>query len=80
MSKREQRLSKYQELIIELEEWRMFKGIQKKKLARMLGLRTPVTLFYWRKGITIPYPRTAFRIMQLLGKKMTVKEFKEWTK
>lgn len=67
-------------LLTELEEWRVQKGYTKAQLARELGLRSAVALFYWNKGTTRPYPRNLFRIKQLLGKPMTAEEFSEWNK
>ena len=70
----------YQTLLSELEQWRVDKGYTKAKLARELGLRSAVALFYWNKGTTKPYPRNLFRIKQLLGKPMTAEEFNQWNK
>ena len=70
----------YQTLLSELEQWRVDKGYTKAKLARELGLRSAVALFYWNKGTTKPYPRNLFRIKQLLGNPMTAEEFNQWNK
>ena len=67
-------------LLKELEEWRVKNGISKETLAKKIGLRTPVTLFYWYKGRNKPYPRHLFRIIQILGKKLTIEEYNKWRK
>ena len=69
-----------QSLLKELEAFRVANNIPKTKLARKLGMRSPVTIFYWYKGICKPYPRTLYRIIKLLGKQLTVEEFKDWQK
>lgn len=70
----------YKSLLLELEQWRLEKHYTKARLARELGLRSAVALFYWNKGTTRPYPRNLFRIKQLLGKPMTAEEFSAWNK
>lgn len=67
-------------LLAELEEWRKKNGLSKAKLARRLGLCSSVTIYYWNKGISKPYPRHMYRIIQILGKPMTVSEYNEWRK
>lgn len=70
----------HRSLLTELEEWRKEHKYTKAKLARELGLRSAVAIFYWNKGTTRPYPRNLFRIKQLLGKPMTAEEFSAWNK
>lgn len=67
-------------LLAELEEWRKISGLSKAKLAKRLGLRSSVTIYYWNKGMAKPYPRHLYRIIQILGKPITVEEYNEWRK
>lgn len=67
-------------LLQELEEWRIKNNYSRAKLAKRLGLVSYVTTFYWYKGKNKPYPRHVWRIIQLLGKKLSVEEYKQWQK
>lgn len=66
-------------LLKELEKWRIEHKMSKAKLARTLGLRSYVALYYWLKGESTPYTRNVWRIIRLLGKKITVEDYKAWT-
>lgn len=67
-------------LLQELEEWRVKNKLSRTKLAKRIGLRSYVTTFYWYKGKSKPYPRHIWRIIQLLGKKLSIEEYKQWRK
>lgn len=71
---------KFVELVKELEEYRKAHNITRKQMAKRLGLRTHLTIYHWLIGTHIPYPRVAYKIMQMLGKKMTVAEFQMWSR
>lgn len=66
-------------LLKELEKWRVEHKMSKAKLARTLGLRSYVALYYWNKGASKPYTRNVWRIIRLLGKKITVEDYQAWT-
>lgn len=67
-------------LLKELDNWRKFHNISKAKLAKKIGLRSYIALYYWNTGKHKPYPRHRWRIIQLLGKKLSVEEYKQWQK
>ena len=67
-------------LLQELEEWRVKNKLSRVQLAKRLGLRTYVTTFYWYTGKSKPYPRHIWRILRVLGKKLSVEEYKQWKK
>lgn len=67
-------------LLRELEEWRIKNKYTRIKLAKRLGLVSYVGLYYWYKGKNKPYPRHVWRIIQLLGKRLSVEEYKQWQK
>jgi DNA-binding XRE family transcriptional regulator len=67
-------------LLKELEEWRIKNNMSRSRLAKRLGLTTYVTTFYWYKGKNKPYPRHVWRIIQLLGKRLSIDEYKQWQK
>ena len=67
-------------LLNELEEWRKRQRLDKKQLAKRIGLRSYIALWYWYTGKHKPYPRYRWRIIQLLGKKLTIEEYKRWKK
>ena len=65
-------------LLQELEEWRVAHNLSRAKLAKRLGLRSYVATYYWYKGTNKPYPRHIWRIVKLLGKKLSVEDYKDW--
>lgn len=65
-------------LLQELEEWRVANKLSRAKLAKRLGLRSYVATYYWYKGTNKPYPRNLWRIVKLLGKPMSVEDYKAW--
>lgn len=67
-------------LLKELEEWRIKNKYSRIKLAKRIGLRSYVALYYWYVGKSKPYPRHVWRIIQILGKKISVEEYKQWRK
>ncbi len=67
-------------LLEELERYRKSRNISQTALAHKIGLRSYQTLFYWYKGKSKPYPRNLWRIIQILGKKLTIEEYTEWQK
>lgn len=67
-------------LLTELENWRRERKLTRAKLAKRIGLLSEVTMFYWYKGESKPYPRHVWKIIQLLGKKLSVEEYKQWQK
>lgn len=69
-----------QTLLKELEEYRVKNKLTRIKLAKRLGLVSYVGLYYWYKGKNKPYPRHVWRIIQLLGKRLTIEEYKQWQK
>lgn len=69
-----------QTLLKELEDWRIKNKLSKPKLAKRLGLLSYVGLYYWYKGKNKPYPRHVWRIIQLIGKKLSIEEYKQWQK
>lgn len=69
-----------EKLLSELEQYRIERNLSQTALARKIGLRSYQTLFYWYKGKSKPYPRHLWRIIQILGKKLTVEEYTEWQK
>lgn len=68
------------ELLKELENWRKIQKISKAKLAKRLGLRSYIALYYWNTGKHKPYPRHRWKIIQLLGKKLSVEQYTQWQK
>ena len=79
-AEKESQKEKFVELVKELEEYRKAHNITRRQMAKRLGLRTNLTIYHWLIGNHIPYPRVAYKIMQILGKKMTVAEFKRWSR
>lgn len=69
-----------EKLLNELEGWRLVQKLSRAKLAKRIGLRSYVALYYWYVGKSKPYPRHVWRIIQLLGKKLSVEEYKQWRK
>lgn len=69
-----------EKLLNELEGWRLVQKLSRAKLAKRIGLRSYVALYYWYAGRSKPYPRHVWRIIQLLGKKLSVEEYKQWRK
>ena len=67
-------------LLSELEQYRVSHKLSQTALARKIGLRSYQTLFYWYKGKSKPYPRHLWRIIQILGKRLTIEEYTEWQK
>lgn len=67
-------------LLKELEQFRKSSNLSQTALALRLGLRSYQTLFYWYKGKSKPYPRYLYRILQILGKRMTLEDFQAWQK
>lgn len=65
-------------LLKELDNWRVVNNLSRAKLAKRLGLRSYVALYYWYKGTSKPYPRHVWRIVKLLGKKLSVEDYKAW--
>lgn len=77
---RAKRKERFSQIVAWLEEWRIERGLTRKEVARKLRLRTDITIYYWLKGFASPYPRTAFKIMQLIGKPMSISEFNTWSR
>lgn len=65
-------------LLEELESWRVAHNLSRAKLAKKLGLRSYVATYYWYKGTNKPYPRNLWRIIKLLGKQLSVEDYKAW--
>lgn len=68
----------YKQLLQELEAFRIEKGLSKVDVARKLGLRSYVAVWYWYKGRTTPYARTMYKMVQLLGKPITRQQLNTW--
>ena len=79
-AEREKRKERFAEIVGWLEDWRIKNGLTRKEVAKRLRLRTDITIYYWLKGFSAPYPRTAFKIMQLIGKPMSISEFNTWSR
>ena len=67
-------------LLKELDDWRKKQKLSRAKLAKRIGLRSYVALYYWYVGKAKPYPRHVWRIIQLLGKRLSIEEYKQWKK
>lgn len=52
---------------MKLAAWMKENGWSDQKLADALGLKERLTVLYWRKGKSIPQPRTMRRIINLTG-------------
>jgi transcriptional regulator with XRE-family HTH domain len=67
-------------ILAELEDWRVNHNLTRAQLAKRIGLHSYITTYYWYKCSSKPYPRHLWRIIQLLGKKLTIEEYKQWKK
>lgn len=66
-----------EQILDKLEKFRLENKLTKQQLAKKLGLRSSVSMFYWEKRGAVPYPRTLRKIYRLLGTKMSLKETKK---
>lgn len=58
-----------------LEDWMRENGWTDRQLADALGLKERLTVLYWRRGDSIPRPKTLAAIIEITGGRVQPSDF-----